>query len=57
MQCGAKCFLVKLSVDGKVKAKSVTARTQVTARKTIRNYYGNSAEIIYVKEKYKEEIK
>ena len=49
MQCGAKCFLVELNVNGKVIAESVTARTQVSARKTIRNHYGHSAEIISVK--------
>lgn len=51
MQSGAKCFLVELNVNGKVIAESVTARTQIAARKTIRNHYGNSAEIIYLKEK------
>lgn len=51
MQCGAKYFHVEMVVNGETKRTSVTARTQVAARKTIRNHYGESARIISVKEK------
>jgi len=51
MQCGAKCFLVEMNVSGETKTTSVIARTQVTARKTIRMHYGKAAEIISVKKK------
>lgn len=50
MRCGSKCFLVELEVDGEVQRKSVNARTQVDARKTIRVEYGIGAQIISVKE-------
>ncbi len=51
MQCGAKYFLVEMLVNGETKRTSVTARTQVAARKTIRNHYGESAQILSVQEK------
>ena len=53
MQCGAKSFLVEMNTNGKRETTSVIARTQITARKTIRNNYGNEAEIISVKENKK----
>lgn len=53
MQCGAKSFLVEMIINGKRETTSVIARTQVTARKTIRNHYGNEVEIISVKENNK----
>lgn len=52
MQCGAKYFLVEIIVNGKTKKReSVIARTQVAARKIIRNHYGELAQIISVREK------
>lgn len=55
MQCGAKYFLVTLKINGEMKTKHVTARTQIAARKTIRSHYGDSAEIISVKENMRSE--
>ncbi len=49
VQCGAKYFLVEMVVNGETKRTSVTARTQVAARKAIRNHYGESVQIISVK--------
>lgn len=51
MQCEARYFLVEMIVNGETKKTSVTARTQVADRKTIRNYYGKSAQILSVREK------
>lgn len=51
MQCGAKCFLVELELDGKIKTESVIARTPISARKTIRSTYGKEAEILTVVQK------
>ncbi len=55
MQCGAKYFLVTLKINGEIKTKHVTARTQIAARKTVRSHYGDSAEIISVKENMRSE--
>lgn len=51
MQCGAKQFLVKMMVDEELCQITVNARTQIAARKTIRNQYGASAHILSVREK------
>ncbi len=51
MKCGAKCFIVELEIDGKVKKKSVISRTPVSARKTIRRTYGEDANILTVRKK------
>ncbi|WP_169891107.1 hypothetical protein [Litchfieldia alkalitelluris] len=53
MRCGSKCFLVEMEVNGEKKLKSVTARTPVDARKTIRLEYGAKAQILTVKEEKK----
>lgn len=51
MQCGAKCFYVTISVAGVEKTKTVFARTPITARKTIRKTYGETAVIKSVQQK------
>nr|WP_198044781.1 hypothetical protein [Lysinibacillus timonensis] len=56
MRCGSKCFLVEMEVDGKKVVKSVTARTPVQARKTIRLEYGEGPEILSVIEESKKNI-
>ncbi|MEK5441109.1 MULTISPECIES: hypothetical protein [unclassified Fredinandcohnia] len=53
MRCGAKCFLVEIEVDGKVKVESVNARTSAEARKHIRKQLGQDTEILTVKEEKK----
>lgn len=55
MRCGAKCFLVKIELKGETQIKSVTARTQVDARKTIRGEYGKEAVILSVSEEKKKD--
>ncbi|WP_332632647.1 hypothetical protein [Halalkalibacter flavus] len=50
MRCGSKSFLVEMEVKGEKQTKSVTARTPVDARKTIREEYGAEAQIISVVE-------
>lgn len=51
MKCGAKCFIVALEIDGKIKKESVFSRTPVSARKTIRRAYGEHANILTVRKK------
>src|SRR5699024_1459900 len=51
MQCGAKCFYVTINVAGVEKTKTVFARTPITARKTIRKTYGETAVIKSVQQK------
>lgn len=51
MQCGAKCFLVELKVDGRIKTETVVARTPINARKTIRHTYGKEPRILKVTKK------
>ncbi|MEC2078343.1 hypothetical protein [Metabacillus fastidiosus] len=53
MRCGAKCFLVEMEIKGEKQIKSVTARTPVGARKTIRGEYGTEAHILSVTEEKK----
>ncbi|WP_202595382.1 hypothetical protein [Halalkalibacter okhensis] len=48
MRCGSKCFLVEMEIEGEKHTKSVTARTPVDVRKTIRKKYGNEAKVISV---------
>lgn len=50
MRCGAKCFLVRMEVDGKKQVKSVIARTPAEARKRFREEYGVKPQIISVRE-------
>lgn len=50
MRCGTKCFLVEVEVNGEVERKSVIARSQVEARKTIRTKFGADAQIVSVVE-------
>ncbi|UPG65214.1 hypothetical protein [Metabacillus endolithicus] len=50
MRCGSKCFLVEIEMNGEKQIQSVTARTPVEARKTIRLEYGAEAHILKVKE-------
>ena len=51
MQCGAKCFYVTINMAGVEEIKTVFARTPITARKTIRNTYGDAAVIKSVQKK------
>ncbi len=53
MRCGSKCFLVEMEVNGEKLTESVTARTPVDARKTVRIEYGAGAEILSVREEKK----
>ncbi|MFV8830375.1 hypothetical protein [Alkalihalobacterium sp. APHAB7] len=53
MRCGAKCFLVEIELKGEKQMKSVTARTPVDARKTIRSEYGKETVILSVTEEKK----
>ncbi|MFE8700013.1 hypothetical protein ACFYKX_05170 [Cytobacillus sp. FJAT-54145] len=57
MRCGSKCFLVEMEVNGERQTKSVTARTPVDARKTIRLEYGGEGKIISVIEAKKVQSK
>ena len=51
MQCGAKCFIVEMIIDGKKETKKVNARSPVLARKTIRAQFGKDIPILTVREK------
>jgi hypothetical protein len=53
MRCGSKCFVVEMEIKGEKQIKSVTARTSVDARKTIRGEYGAEAYILSVTEEKK----
>ena len=53
MRCGSKCFIVEMEVKGEMRRESVTARTPVDARKTIRVEYGAEAQILSVREEQK----
>lgn len=46
MMCGSKCFLVKIALNGEKKNKRVRARTPVSARKVIREKYGDEVVIL-----------
>ena len=50
MQCGAKCFLVEVELNGEKKVVPVKARTSVLARKTVRVQYEDAVKILSVKE-------
>lgn len=50
MQCGAKCFLVEIELNGEKKTVPVKARTSVLARKTVRVQFEDAAKIVSVKE-------
>ncbi|EDL62866.1 hypothetical protein [Bacillus sp. SG-1] len=50
MRCGSKCFLVEVELKEGAQTKSVTARTPIEARKTIRKEYGAEVEILSVRE-------
>lgn len=50
LQCGAKCFIVEMIVDGKKIVQKVNARTPINARKTIRATFGKNTPILSVKE-------
>lgn len=56
MRCGAKCFFVEFEIDGEIQSQSITARTPVEARKTIRLTYGQEPRILTVKEEKKRNI-
>lgn len=49
MQCGAKCFVVEMIVNGKKQTKKVNARSSILARKTIRATFSKNATILTVK--------
>src|SRR5699024_8364855 len=51
MQCDAKCFYVKINLAGIEKTKTVFVRTPITAIKTIRKTYGETAVIKSVQQK------
>lgn len=53
MQCGSKCFIVEVEIDGKIIQQSVNARTSTNARKVIRAEYGKDIAIISAKEEKK----
>ncbi|MFD0769587.1 hypothetical protein ACFQZ1_12235 [Bacillus sp. CGMCC 1.60114] len=53
MRCGSKCFLVEMEIKGEKQIRSVTARTSVEARKTIRIKYGAEAHVLSVIEEKK----
>ena len=53
MQCGAKCFLVEIEINGEKKFVPVKARTSVLARKTVRLQYEDAAKIVAVKRQQK----
>ena len=50
MQCGAKCFLVEIELNGEKKTIPVKARTSILARKTVRVQYEDAVKIVLVKE-------
>ncbi|MDT3762617.1 hypothetical protein [Priestia filamentosa] len=56
MRCGSKCFIVEIEVEGEKQTKSVTARTPIEARKTIRGAYGTEAHILSVIEDKKKNL-
>lgn len=49
MKCGAKCFTVEATINGKLLTIPVTARTSVQARKVVRLEYGEELKVIEVK--------
>lgn len=53
MQCGAKCFIVEVELDGEKKSFPVTARTSVLARKAVRMQYEDAVKIVSVKQEKK----
>ncbi|MER1986929.1 MAG: hypothetical protein ABS948_13655 [Solibacillus sp.] len=53
MQCGAKCFIVEVELDGEKKSFPVTARTSVLARKAVRLQYEDAVKIVSVKQDLK----
>lgn len=50
MQCGSKCFIVTMEVDGERIEKTIRARTSIAARKRIRKQYGDDVTIVAAKE-------
>lgn len=50
MQCGAKCFIVEVELDGEKKSFPVTARSSVSARKAVRLQYADAVKIVSVKQ-------
>lgn len=56
MRCRSKCFIVEIEVGGQKQMKSVTARTPIEARKTIRGAYGTEAPILSVIEDKKKNL-
>lgn len=51
MRCGAKCFLVKIEINGKNEIKTIIARTPAEARKTTRKKYGAKTPILTVRKR------
>jgi hypothetical protein len=56
MRCGSKCFIIEIEVQGEKQTKSVTARTPIDARKTIRRAYGTETHILSVIEDKKKNL-
>lgn len=50
MQCGSKCFIVTMEINGETIEKTIRARTPVAARKTVRQQYGDEVKIVASKE-------
>jgi hypothetical protein len=50
MQCGAKCFIVEVELDGQKKRVPVKAKSSILARKTVRMQYEDAVKIVSVKE-------
>lgn len=53
MQCGAKCFIVEVELEGENKTFPVKARSSVLARKAVRLQYEEAVKIVSVKEEKK----
>ena len=49
MQCGAKCYIVEVELNGEKKSVPVTARSPIQARKAVRLQYEELVKIISVK--------
>lgn len=49
MQCGAKCFIVEVQIDGETKTFPVTARSPIQARKAVRLQYEEAVKILSVR--------
>lgn len=53
MQCGAKCFIVEVELDGEKKSFPVKAKLAILARKAVRGHYEDAVKIVSVKQEPK----